>query len=209
VINVGGRREKVKVKLAKSLMEIEKNLLEKYKDRYTNPNLIPRLDKVVINYSAGADATKLEKARKILESIFGRTLCAVRARKTIHAWGVRKGKHHGWKLTLRGEEAYQWLKKLMKVIDYTVYEGQMDKYGNFSFGIKEHIEIPGVKYIPELGIIGFDVCVSFRRNGYRVSERRLRKSKIPERHRVKKEDVILFLKEMGITVKPGVRPAEE
>ncbi len=202
-------KEKTKITLAHSLKDIEQTLLSKYKERYSNPNLIPRLDKVVINYSAGSDATKLEKARKILESVFGRTFSRVRARKTIHAWGVRKGKHHGWKLTLRGEEAYQWLKRLLKVVDYTIYEEQMDKYGNFSFGVKEHIEIPGVEYVPELGIIGFDVCVSFRRNGYRVSRRRLCKSKIPERHRVKKEDVVLFLKEMGINVKPGTRPVEE
>jgi len=206
----GGRTEKSKgLKLAPTLNDVINAIREKYKDRYPNPNLIPKLEKVVINYSAGSDATKLEKSRKILEGIFGKTFAAVRAKKTIHTWGIRRGRHHGWKLTLRGEEAYQWLKKLLKVVDYTIYEGQIDKYGNFSFGVKEHIEIPGVKYIPELGIIGFDVCVAFYRNGYRVAKRRLRKSKIPERHRVKKDDVIIFLKEMGVIVKPGSRVVEE
>ncbi len=197
-----------KIKLAKSYNDVIKALLTKHKDRYPNPNLVPRLEKVVINYSAGPDATKLERARKILEGVFNRKLAGVRARKTVHAWGVRRGRHHGWKLTLRGEEAFQWLKRLLKVVDYTIYEDQIDKYGNFSFGVKEHIEIPGVKYIPELGIIGFDVCVSFYRNGYRVARRRLKKSKIPEKHRVKKEDAILFLREMGVIIKPGSRPVE-
>jgi len=196
-------------KLAPTLMHVISALKSKYRDRYPNPNLVPRLDKVVINYSAGPDATKLERARKILEDMFGRKFAQVRARKTVHAWGVRKGRPHGWKLTLRGEEAYQWLKRLLKVVDYTIYEDQIDNHGNFSFGVKEHIEVPGVKYVPELGTIGFDVCVSFSRNGYRVARRRLRRSKIPERHRVKKEDAIFFLREMGVIVKPGSRPREE
>lgn len=198
-----------KIKLLPKLSDVIDNIKNKYKDKYPNPSLIPRLEKVVINYSAGPDTAKLERARKILEDIFKRKLAQVRARKTVHAWGVRRGRFHGWKLTLRGEEAYQWLKKLLKVVDYTLYEDQIDEYGNFSFGVKEHIDIPGVKYIPELGTIGFDVCVSFYRNGYRVARRRLRKSKIPHRHRVKKEDAIIFLKEMGVIVKPGSRPEEE
>lgn len=198
-----------KIKILPKLSDVINNIKNKYKDKYPNPTLIPRLEKIVINYSAGPDATKLERARKILEGVFKRKFAQVRARKTIHAWGVRQGRPHGWKLTLRGEEAYQWLKKLLKVVDYTIYEDQIDKYGNFSFGIKEHIEIPGVKYIPELGTIGLDVCVSFYRAGYRVARRRLRKSKIPYKHRVKKEDAIIFLREMGIIVKPGSRPKEE
>jgi len=209
-----GRRAKAKekkagIKLAPTLKDVLKALLTKYKDRYPNPNLVPRLEKVTINYSGGPDQMKLEKARKILEDIFGRKAAQVRARKTIHAWGIRRGRPHGWKITFRGEEAYQWLKRLLKVVDYTIYEDQMDPYGNFSFGVKEHIDIPGVKYVPELGTIGFDISVTFYRNGYRVSWRRLRRSKIPSRHRLTKDDVILFLKEMGVTVKPGARPKEE
>jgi len=204
------QKEKISipVKLARSMDEVIERLLEKYKDRYRNPNLVPRLEKIVINYSCGPDATKMERARKILESLFNRKLALVKAKHTVHAWGVRKGRPHGWKLTIRGEEAFQWLKKLLKVVDYTIYENQIDKYGSFSFGVKEHIDIPGAKYDPELGVIGFDVCVSFYRNGYRVANRRLRKSKIPEKHKIKREDVILFLKEMGVIIKPGKRVKE-
>lgn len=208
-MNKMSEEAKRKIELVPTLDELMDRIKEKYKDRYPNPNLLPRLEKVTINYSGGPDATKLERARKILESIFKRKPAQVRARKTVHVWGVRKGRAHGWKITLRGEEAYQWLKTLLKVVDYTIYEKQLDNHGNFSFGIKEHIDIPGVKYVPELGTIGFDVTVTFYRNGYRVARRRLRKSKIPEKHRVKKEDVILFLKEMGVIVKPGSRPKEE
>jgi len=205
------RREKKKdvSGLAPTLKDVLDALLTKYRDRYPNPNLVPKLEKVTINYSGGPDQIKLERARKILEGVFGRKVAQVRARKTIHTWGIRRGRPHGWKITFRGEEAYQWLKRLLKVVDYTIYEDQIDPYGNFSFGVKEHIDIPGVKYVPELGTIGFDVSVTFYRNGYRVSWRRLRKSRIPTRHRLTKGDVILFLKEMGVTVKPGSRPKEE
>ena len=203
------KKTKTKEKLVSTLEAVIKALLKKHKNKYPNPNLVPKLEKITINYSGGPDQTKLERARKILEDIFGRKAALVRAKKTIHTWGIRRGRSHGWKITFRGEEAYQWLKRLLKVVDYTVYENQIDPYGNFSFGVREHIDIPGVKYIPELGTIGFDVTVTFYRNGYRVSRRRLRKSKIPLRHRLTREDTILFLKEMGVTVKPGTKPKEE
>ncbi len=212
---MSSEEESRKVILAETHREVIEKIMKNHGDRYKtkkgkiNPALIPRLEKVTINFSGGPDAAKLERARKILEDVFGRKPAEVKARKTVHAWGVRRGRSHGWKITFRGEEAYRWLKLLLKVVDYTIYEKQIGDDGNFSFGVKEHIEIPGVKYKPELGTIGFDVAVTFYRYGYRVARRRLKKARIPKKHRLTKEDTIIFLKEMGVIVKPGARPKEE
>jgi|GEM_PF-598040 len=196
------------VKLANSMKEVIQRLLEKYPDRYPNPMLVPRIHSVVINCSVGQSGDPLEKAKKILEELTGRKPKLVRAKKTIKPFGIHKNQPIGWVITLRGEEAFNFLKRVLAVYDYTVWESSIDKYGNFAFGIDEHIKIPGVRYDPELGTTGFDVCVSMERAGYRVKRRRLRRAKIPEKHRVKREDTILFLEEMGIKVEKGPRRIE-
>ena len=73
--------------------------------------------------------------------------------------------------------------------------------GNFSFGIREHIDIPGTKYSPDLGIIGMDVTVVLRRPGYRVKYRRRAKSKIGSKHKLTAEEAIAFVREeLGVEV---------
>ncbi|MEM0029786.1 MAG: 50S ribosomal protein L5, partial [Candidatus Nitrosocaldus sp.] len=75
-----------------------------------------------------------------------------------------------------------------------------DDYGNVSFGIREHIDIPGVKYKPELGIIGMDVCISLERPGYRVARRKIMPCKIGKEQRVNKQEAIEFLNSLGVEV---------
>ena len=72
--------------------------------------------------------------------------------------------------------------------------------GNFSFGIQEHIDLPGVDYDPDMGIFGMDVCVSLKRKGYRVSRRKIAKNKIGKAHRVTKDDTVDFLRKLGVEV---------
>lgn len=180
-----------------------KKLREKYPDRYSNPMLLPKIKSVVINCSVGQAGDPLEKARKILEELTNRKPKLIRAKKTIRPFGIHKKMPMGWKITLRGEEAFEFLKKAFAAIDNTISELNIDEEGNFAFGITEHIKIPGTKYEPELGTIGFDVIVAMERAGYRVKRRRLRRTKVPKKHRLTKEDVILFLKEMGIEVVKG------
>ena len=76
-----------------------------------------------------------------------------------------------------------------------------DEYGSCSFGINEHIEIPGVKYDPEIGIFGMDVSILLERAGYRVMRRRRARSQVGVKHRVSKEDAIVFFKDtLGVEV---------
>lgn len=87
------------------------------------------------------------------------------------------------------------------MVDNKVSRKSFDVHGNFAFGIKEHIEIPGVKYDPEIGIFGMDVCVSLTRPGYRVKERRIGKAKVGSKHVLTPEEAIVFVKDnFGVEV---------
>ena len=153
------------------------------------------IDKVTINIGVGKPGEPLEKAEKLLKKMFpNKKPVRTKAKKRVQAWGIRPGLEIGVKLTLRGKEAEEALRWLLKAVNNTLKESQFDQYGNFGFGIKEYVWIPGMKYDPEIGIYGMDVIVTVKRPGYRVMLRRIKRSKIPKRHRTTKEEVMEFLK---------------
>jgi large subunit ribosomal protein L5 len=163
--------------------------------------LKPRIEKVVVNISVGKSGEPLEKAAKVLGNLTGQTPCKRKAKKSIRDFGIRKGEPISCIVTLRGQRAMTFLKKVLPVIDNKISKESFDRYGNFSFGIKEHIEIPGVKYDPEVGIFGMDVCVALSRCGYRVKNRRRRKSRIGSKHVLTPEEPMAFVKEaLGIEI---------
>jgi len=95
----------------------------------------------------------------------------------------------------------EFLNKALPVIDKKIPRSSFDKQGNFSFGIKEHIDIQGVKYDPDVGIFGMDVCVSMARPGYRIKTRRREKAKIGSRHILSPEESIVFAKNvLGVEI---------
>lgn len=100
----------------------------------------------------------------------------------------------GCKLTLRNKEATELLKRLLEARGNTLAISNLDNEGNISFGIKEYIDIPGVRYDPEIGIMGLQVCITLKRKGFRVKHRAIKKSLIPKRHRVGKDDAADFMK---------------
>lgn len=158
-----------------------------------NPMKEIKVEKVVINIGAGSDREKLEKAKKLLEDLTGRKPLVTKTKKRT-TFGMPKGRPIGVKITLRKSPAVEMLKRLLESKDKKLSSRCFDKNGNFSFGIQEHIDIPGTKYNPKIGIFGMDVCVSLQRPGYRVRERRLSK-KIGKKHRITKEEAIKFIKE--------------
>ncbi|NPA98599.1 MAG: 50S ribosomal protein L5 [Crenarchaeota archaeon] len=174
-------------------------ILEKWN---SNPMLKPRIAKVTVNISVGAATERLGKAMKVLEEITGQKPVPRRARRTIKDFGIRKGENIAAKVTLRGEKAVEFLRKAFEAIGYKIKASSFDDYGNVSFGIAEHITIPGVKYDPEIGVFGMDVAITLERPGYRVLRRkRCRKKHIPRRHRVSREEAMLYLnKEFGVEI---------
>ena len=160
-----------------------------------NPMLKPRIEKVTANISVGTSGEPLEKAATILKQLTDQQPCKRKAKQTIRDFGIRKGEPIACLVTLRKEKAKDFLKKTFRAVDNKLSKRSFDRYGNFSFGIKEHIEIPGTKYVPELGIYGMDVSVALGRPGYRVKRRHRTKSKIAADHLLTAEEALLFIKD--------------
>ena len=79
--------------------------------------------------------------------------------------------------------------------------GAFDDFGNCSFGIKEHIEIPGVRYSPDIGIFGMNVSAVLERAGFRVSKRNRSPGKIGKKHRVGRNEAVEYFKQnFGVEV---------
>ncbi len=184
-----------------NIVEIAEELKKQYREEWTkHPMRKPRIDKVTINMGVGASGLKLEKAMNVLESISGQKPVKRNSKKTIRNWGIRKFEPISTIVTLRGENALEFLKRALDILDNEILVGSFDNLGNFAFGIKEHIEIPGTQYDPKLGIFGMDICVSINRKGTRVSKRSYKKKKVPARHKMEKEESMLYFQdEFNIT----------
>lgn len=166
---------------------------EIWKQWEDTPMLKPKIRKVTVNIAVGKSGEPLEKAARVLEQLTGQKPVKRKAKKTIRDFGIRKDEPIACLVTLRKEKAVEFLTKALKAVDNKISKSCFDRHGNFSFGIREHIEIAGTRYVPELGIFGMDVSVSLGRAGYRVKERRKAKSRIGKRHLLTSEEAIAFV----------------
>ena len=171
-----------------------------------NPMREIRLAKVTVNMGAGQEAAKLEKCKKIMHTLTRKKIVVTSTHKRS-TFGVPKGKPIGAKTTLRGQEAIEFLKKVLQALENRLGESQFDSSGNFSFGIHEYINIPGIKYDPDVGILGMDVAVTLERPGFRVRKRRLRPGKIGKAHLITRKEAMEWTrKNLGVEVtKEAVR----
>ncbi|MGI0083826.1 MAG: 50S ribosomal protein L5, partial [Nitrososphaerales archaeon] len=97
--------------------------------------------------------------------------------------------------------AYDVLKLLLQSRENKIQSSSFDDFGNCSFGIKEHIEIPGVRYNPEIGIFGLNASVVLERSGYRVARRTRAQAKIGKKHRVHRDEATAFFRDnFGVEV---------
>jgi large subunit ribosomal protein L5 len=154
-----------------------------------------KIGKVTVNIGVGKSGEPLEKAKKVLEQVTGQTPCPRKARKTVKDFGIRKGEPIGCVVTLRGERAADFLKTSLAAVNNRLKESSFDEYGNFAFGIREHIEIPKTRYVPELGIFGMDVTVTLERPGYRVKRRSIHRSDVGRSHLIDRSEAIEFVKQ--------------
>ena len=157
-----------------------------------NPMKKISIAKVVLNMGVGKSGEPIQIGTKTLEQITGKKPNTRNAKKSQRDWGIRKGEPIGVAVTSRGNDAVELLKKLLTAKDNQIKEKSFDNDGNISFGIKEHIDIPGIKYDPQIGILGLDVSISLRRPGYRVKVRSNHKSKVGITHKITKNDSIDF-----------------
>lgn len=165
-----------------------------------NPMRELKIAKVTLNIGAGDDKQKIEKSVKLLEMLTEKKAVATKSKKRS-TFGVAKGRPIGAMVTLRKKDAEEFLKKAFVAKENKLSMSQFDKDGNFSFGIKEYIDIPGVRYLHEIGMMGFDIAVTVERKGFRIKRRRIKKTQIPRKQKITKEEAAEWLKnKFGVAV---------
>ena len=158
-----------------------------------NPMRNPRIEKVTVNIGVGEAGERLVKAQKVIEMVTGRTSVQTTSRTISRDFGIRKGMPLGCKVTLRGEDAAEFVTKALEIRENRLPAYSFDPEGNLSFGINDYTDFEGMKYDPEIGIFGMDVNVVLKRPGYRVTQRRVLRRRIPRGHRVTPDEAKAFM----------------
>ncbi|MDD4983503.1 MAG: 50S ribosomal protein L5 [Candidatus ainarchaeum sp.] len=160
-----------------------------------------QLDKVVLHMCVGDNAGKLQNAKEILVRLTEMKPVETKAKTRLPKWGIKPGLPIGTKVTLRGKKAKEILARVFKAYKNQIKSKSFDENGNFALGVKEYIDIQGMKYDPKLGLLGFDVIVNLKRRGYRVKNRLLYRKSIGNTHKVTKEDAVAYVnKTFGVDV---------
>jgi large subunit ribosomal protein L5 len=154
-----------------------------------------KVHKVVINIGVGRSGEPIDKAKNALLELTNQRPAVRGAKKTVRDFGIHKGEPIGVVVTLRREPAIEFLKRVIAARKNVLRASSFDNYGNISVGIHEHIDIPGTKYNPEIGIFGMDVNIVLNRPGYRVARKSRRSARIGKKHRINREEAIQFFKE--------------
>ena len=150
----------------KYLNEVVPSLMSKY--NYKSIMEVPKLEKIVINIGVG-DATGnsklLDAAVADLTKISGQKPVVTKAKKSIAGFKVREGQAIGCKVTLRGENMYNFMDKLIaislpRVRDFRgVSPKAFDGRGNYTLGIKEQLIFPEVDYDQVIKTRGLDIVI--------------------------------------------------
>ena len=146
--------------------EIVPSLREKY--NYASVMEVPKLEKIVVNMGVGDATTNsklLDAAMKDLEIITGQKPVATKAKKAIAGFKVREGQAIGCKVTLRGENMYNFLDKLIsitlpRVRDFRgVSNKAFDGRGNYTLGLTEQLIFSEVVYDDVVKVRGMDIVM--------------------------------------------------
>lgn len=168
---------------------------------YDNPMRKPRLEKVVVNIGVGEGGEKLIKAEKVLGMVTGKKPVRTLSKVANREWALKPGSPIGCKVTLRGDDARAFLKKAFDVRNGIVPWYNFDDGGNLNFGIPDYTDFAGMKYDPDIGIYGMNITAVMSRPGSRIRQRRLLKARIPNNHRVDREEATAWIaKEFGVQV---------
>ena len=146
---------------------IVKQLMDE--QNYSNPMDVPRIEKITLNMGVGdaiADKKVIEHARSDMQKIAGQKPVTTLARKSVAAFKVREGYPIGCKVTLRREQMYEFLDRLItisipRIRDFRGLNGKsFDGRGNYSMGVKEQIIFPEIEYEKIDKIRGMDITIT-------------------------------------------------
>ncbi len=144
--------------------EIKPELMKKF--NYSSVMEIPKLEKIVVNIGVGDgshDEKMIEAAVKDLETITGQHPVVTKAKKSIAGFKLREGQTIGTKVTLRGENMYIFMEKLISVAlprvrDFRgVSPKAFDGKGNYTLGIKDQLIFPEIEYDNVVKLRGMDI----------------------------------------------------
>ena len=146
--------------------EIVQSLMTKL--NFKNINAVPKIEKIVLNMGLGQeglDKKKMEICIKDMSSITGQQPVKTKFKKSISNFKSRKGSNAGLKVTLRNHRMYEFLDRLVNIAlprikDFRgLKDSACDKFGNFTFGIKEHIIFPEINFDKVETIRGMDITI--------------------------------------------------
>ena len=173
------------------LKEQYKNLIvKKLKDKFSLKNnfMVPKVEKVVLNMGLGADASDKKKLQNCIEDmslISGQRPVVTRFRKSISNFKTRKSTPAGVKVTLRNKMMYEFIDRLVNIALPRIKDfrglnpNSFDKFGNYTFGIKEHIIFPEVNFDKAEKIRGLDITISIKTEKIEHSYELLKKINFP------------------------------
>ena len=146
--------------------EIKNSLKEKY--GFKNLNMSPELEKIVINMGLGIDGNDnkiIKSCEEDLSKITGQKPLITKFKKSISNFKTRKDTKAGLKVTLRKDKMYEFIDRLVNIAlprikDFRGLSAKaFDKFGNYTFGIKEHIIFPEVNFDKVDKIRGLDITI--------------------------------------------------
>jgi len=133
-----------------------------------NKHMVPKFEKIILNMGLGADALDKKKIQNCVEDmslISGQMPIVTKFKKSISNFKTRKGTSAGVKVTLRSNKMYEFLDRLVNIALPRIKDFQglsaksFDKFGNYSFGIKEHIIFPEINFDKVDRIRGMDITI--------------------------------------------------
>ncbi len=150
----------------KYVSEIRDELQKQF--NYKNVNMIPKIEKIVVNMGVGEAATDskaIDGAVADLRAITGQQPMVTRARKSIATFHLRQGMPIGAKVTLRGDRMYEFLDRLIaiaipRIRDFRgIKANSFDGHGNFSMGVTEQLIFPEIDFDKIDRTRGMDITI--------------------------------------------------
>ena len=146
--------------------EIKPNLKQKF--GYKNHYMVPEIKKIVLNMGLGIDGNDskiLKSSQEDLAAITGQKPVVTKFKKSISNFKTRKSTNAGLKVTLRKSKMYEFIDRLVNIALPRIKDFRglspkgFDKFGNYTFGIKEHIVFPEVNFDKVEKIRGLDITI--------------------------------------------------
>ena len=148
----------------------EKEIVAKLMSKLSlkNKHDVPKIEKIILNMGLGEDASDGKKLKACLDDmalITGQKPIITKFKKSISNFKTRKGSNAGLKVTLRKNRMYEFLDRLVNIALPRIKDFRglspkgFDKFGNYTFGIKEHIIFPEVSFDRADKVRGLDIVI--------------------------------------------------